>query len=48
VGSAWTADYITAADQFVNSGNTTVATAALVQACINAGVCPPLTPTPQP
>jgi len=48
VGSAWTADYITAADQFVNSGNTTAATAALVQACINAGVCPPLTPTPQP
>ncbi len=48
VGSAWTADFITAADQFVNSGNTTAATAAFGQACISAGVCPPLTPTPQP
>ena len=41
VGSAWTADYITAADGFVNSGNTTAATAAFVEACIRAGVCPP-------
>lgn len=46
-GSVWTADYIAAADQFVNSGNSTAAQAAFVQACINAGVCPPLTPTPQ-
>ncbi|MDQ2805438.1 MAG: ABC transporter substrate-binding protein [Chloroflexota bacterium] len=48
VGSAWTADFITAADAFVNSGNTTAATAAFVQACSSAGICPPLTPTPQP